>query len=113
MPQERKQLSDVLKPKPFYPDLPRIDKQELIGKPIVIYDWIIIKDWNSSEYGSSSFAIIAWSENDQVEATGTSIISGVAVLKTLNELQRKGIKNVECRLILTQTEKGNDLWKLL
>lgn len=113
MPQERKQLSDVLKQPPFYPDLPKVDKKELIGIPIVLYDWKIIKDWNSSEYGSSSFAIIAWGDTDSTAAQSTSIISGVVVLRTLNDLKQKGLKNIECRLISEVTSNGNDLWKLI
>lgn len=113
MPQQRKSLSDALKVPPFYPDLPKANREDWIGQPVILHDWKVIKDWNSNEYGSSSFALVAISSPESDVPEYTTIFSGVAVLKTLSALNSKGIKNVETRLIRETTNSGNEMWRLI
>jgi len=112
MPETRepRQISDVLKPKPFYPELEKTPKDQMINSPCIIYDWVIIKDWNSSEYGSSSFAIVAYGSLKSKMPEYTSILSVVVVLKKLAELSRKGFKGVIATLVKKETKSGNEMW---
>ena len=105
-----RRVSDVLKPKPFYPDLERQPKDQMVDVDVILYDWIIIKDWQSSEFGSSSFAIVAYGSTESNEPQYTSIISGVVILKKLAELSRKGYKGVIARLTKKETKTGNEVW---
>lgn len=108
----RKSVTDVLKPKPFYPDLPRESKDAILGIPSVLYDWVIVKNWNSSEYGQSDFAIIAFGLPESNDPEYTTIISGVAVIKKLQALSRKGLKNIGFTLVKKETHSGNEMWDI-
>ena len=107
---EHKAIGDVLKHKPFYPDLDRQPKDEIVDVEVVLYDWRIVKDWETEDYGQSPFAIVAYGAVDSEKATHTTILSGVVVLKKLIELSRKGYKGVTATLIKEENKSGNPMW---
>lgn len=113
MPDERKNIGEVLAPRPFYPDLPKQPRDVIIGLPFVFYDWVIVKDWESSTYGSSSFALVALGELDSKKPTLTSLVSGVAVLKKLAKLRSMGIKEIKAQLVKKETKAGNEMYDLV
>lgn len=111
---EHRKIEDVLKPKPFYPDLPKTPKDDIVGIPVILHDWTIVKGWNSQEYGNSTFALIAYSVT--LDSTGpefTTLISGLTVIKKLSELQHRGLKGIEATLVKQETKAGNEMWNLI
>lgn len=110
-----KQISDILDSKPFFPDLDRINKNDLINSPFIIYDWRIVKDWNSKDYGSSDFALVAIGELGDTEISKpsyTTILSGIVVLRKLRELDDLKVKNVLVTLVKQPTDQ-NEIWNLI
>lgn len=112
MPNERKSVSELTSHKPFYPNLPRKDKEELIGVPFVIYGWEIVNDWNS-QFGKSSFVIVAGGDEDSKEPEFTTLLSGMVIMKKMEALRKKAIKECMATLVKQPSESGNEYYDLI
>lgn len=109
---ERKSVSELISHKPFYPDLPRKDKDELIGASFVIYAWDVVNDWNS-QFGKSSFVIVAAGDEDSKEPEFTTLLSGIVIMKKMESLRKKSIKECMATLVKKDSGNGNEYYDLI
>ncbi|KKM77230.1 hypothetical protein LCGC14_1372220 [marine sediment metagenome] len=78
---------DVLGGAEFYPDLPRVDFSELIDRPIIVQEAMVIEDF-TSKFGTHDCMLI------RLELDGqpfTTITSGQVVMKRIVKAQREGL----------------------
>jgi len=67
----------------FYPDLPRKDKEELIGAKFVLQDGKVIDDWDS-QFGTTKFALLKLELEDGQQFT--TLCGGKAVVRQIEKL---------------------------
>lgn len=90
----------------FHSDLDRMDKEELIGLPVILWDARIIDDWDSN-FGTSQFTLLAVELEDGKRVT--TLCGGKAVVRQIGKLQKlnKLPGRIKCFLSLVEGPHGN------
>lgn len=83
----------------FHPDLPKIDKAELVGADFVILQAKIIEEWES-EYGTSSFCLLRVRLENAEEKT--TLMGGKAIVRQVSKLLRD--RKLPVRVCLNKRE---------
>lgn len=109
---QKKTLSEILKPKPFYPDLPQREMQSLINESFSYFDCVIIP-WQSNFGGQTSFALVAGGSPDATAPEWTTKLNGTVVMKQLRELKAKGSRNILVTLTFEPNKSGNPQYELV
>ncbi len=109
---QRKTVSEAIAPSSFHDELPIKETSELVGTPIVLWDYKLIKDWHHKEYGTSDFYKVAAGDENSTQAEYIVNMGGVAVIRTIKRLQEKGLKGVVGTLTKKQLDSGFDIWEL-
>jgi len=73
----------------FYPDLPRVDLEDILGKDVMLMDVQVMKDWKS-DYGNglSDWCLIQFQDLDSGE-NKTTKCGGVVLVKRMAELKAR------------------------
>lgn len=100
-----KSIKDVLPGKvDFYPDLPRVDFDDLLGVQFCIRSARLISEWQGF-YGASDFYLLMIELADGVKAT--TLAGGTAILNQLRKLTRmRGGLPVVVRLTESEGQSG-------
>lgn len=95
----------------FYPDLPRVELDALIGSKFQLMDAKVIDDWEGN-FGVSRFALMKIDREGQLS---TTICGGRAVVRQITQLQKHNHLpgKVWCRLNLLPSESGKGDYYLL
>lgn len=79
----QKTFSDHFKSIDFYPDLPKLDLDEVLDTPYLIKDVLVVKGFKS-EFGESDFALILL-EDLETKKQSTTLCGGMVVVKKLEQ----------------------------
>lgn len=111
---KEKRVSDVIGDGKidFYPDMPRTDLEDVLGRDIMIMDARIMKDWKS-DYGNglSDWCLIQYQDRESGE-NYTTKCGGVVLVKRMAELiSRKAFPIVGS--IVTQGDSERPYYNIL
>ena len=79
----QKTFSDHFKSIDFYPDLPKLDLEDVLDKPFLIKDALVVKGFKS-EFGESDFALILLEDLENFSRC-TTLCGGMVVVKKLEQ----------------------------
>ncbi len=90
----------------FHEDLPRVDKESLVGIKFKLLDGKVIDDWDG-QWGTSQFALLKVELEDGKLAT--TLCGGKAVVRQVSRLLKRGYLpgRIWCILNLLPGEKGD------
>lgn len=87
--EKRQSVGDLLKEKPFYPDLKMADKDAPLAGPIVLYD-AQIREWDG-DYGHTEYVLFVWAVLNNDSTIGDKQlgkIGGLAITAKFKKLLR-------------------------
>lgn len=86
MSDKAKRVSDVIGDGKvsFYPDLPKVKVEDILGKDVMIMDAKIMRDWEG-EWGKSSWCLL-WVQDAETGEGSTTKCGGVVLVKRVQEL---------------------------
>jgi len=87
--EEPKSFSDVIGGGKFYPDLPRIDFQELLTRKILVVDCKLIENF-TSQFGTYDCLLILVQMPEDGEQY-TTITSAVVIIKRIMKAKMEGL----------------------
>lgn len=96
----------------FHTDLEKVEKEEIIGVPIIIFDARVIDDWDS-DFGTTKFALVAFEWKDYEGKKSTTLLGGKAVVRQVEKLLKLRKLPGRIRCFLSQAEGPNGLYWLL
>lgn len=79
-------FTDVFGDGTFYPDVPKIDFKECLGKPFVMFDAKILRDFKSAEYGTHDAALMLLAPVENETEKFTTICSGQVLLQRVDSV---------------------------
>lgn len=90
--EKRQSVGDLLREKPFYPELKMAEKDAPLAGPIVLYD-ARIKEWDG-EFGHTEYVLFVWCEFKSDGTLGEKQLGklgGVAIVAKFKKLLGKKI----------------------
>lgn len=94
----------------FHTDLERLEKEELQGVPIVLWDARVIDDWDG-QFGTTEFALLAVELDDGRKVT--TLCGGKAVVRQARKLTNHNKLPGRIRCMLTTVDGPNGTYWLL
>lgn len=88
--EKRQSVGDLLKEKPFYPELKMADKDAPLAGPIVIYD-CQVREWDSDEYGHKEYVVFKWAPQNTDGSPGEPQLGktgGIVIVSKFKRLLR-------------------------
>ena len=79
-----KRVSDIFPAEKFYPEAPKVNIADLLGKEIKFVDARIIEDFDT-KYGKHDMVLMAFTDGETAEIA-TTVCSGIVVLKKMRKL---------------------------